>query len=236
MLSSVANTAFAVWKTLEISLPTVAEALVGRLTIERSDERLRYWAAALIRYADIDLHVVGLENVPRDHAAVFMSNHQSHYDIPILYSIFPGTLRMVAKAELFKVPIWGRAMREAGFVSVDRSGDREKAMAAMKSCARAIDSGINIWIAPEGTRSPDGKLGKLKKGGFLLARDTGADIIPIAIDGSRDILPKHSKMIVRRQKVTVTFGKTIPVAGRDTQALMDEVRAFFVAHVAGAVD
>jgi 1-acyl-sn-glycerol-3-phosphate acyltransferase len=234
MPTSVANTAFAVWKTLEISLPTVADALTGRLTIEKSNARLRSWSRALVRYADIDLTVEGLDNVPRDHAVVYMSNHQSHYDIPILYSLFPGTLRMVAKAELFKVPIWGRAMREAGFVAVDRSGDREKAVAAMRSCAKAIAGGVNIWIAPEGTRSPDGKLGKLKKGGFLLARDTGADIVPIAIDGSRDILPKHSKMIMRRQKVRVKFGPKIAVAGKDTQALMAEVRAFFVANVTGA--
>jgi 1-acyl-sn-glycerol-3-phosphate acyltransferase len=235
MLSAV-GAAYAVWKTLEISLPTVAEALVGRVTIEKSDARLRYWSTALVRYADIDLLVEGLEHVSRDHAAVYMSNHQSHYDIPILYSIFPGTLRMVAKAELFRVPIWGRAMLAAGFVSVDRSGNRENAVAAMRSCARAIASGVNIWIAPEGTRSPDGKLGKFKKGGFLLARETGADIVPIAIDGSRHILPKHSAEIVQGQKVRVKFGPKITVAGKETQALMQEVRAFFVANVTGAED
>jgi 1-acyl-sn-glycerol-3-phosphate acyltransferase len=223
-----------VWKTLQISLPTVADALSGRLTIARSDERLKSWSSALVRFADIDLSVEGMENVSRDHACVYMSNHQSHYDIPILFSIFPGTLRMVAKAELFRVPIWGRAMRDAGFVSVDRSGNRENAVAAMRQCAKAITGGINIWIAPEGTRSPDGKLGKLKKGGFLLARDTGADIVPIAIDGSRNILPKHSKVIMRRQKVRVKFGPKITVAGRDTQGLIDEVRAFLVANVTGA--
>jgi 1-acyl-sn-glycerol-3-phosphate acyltransferase len=127
-------------------------------------------------------------------------------------------------------------MRASGFVPVDRSGNREKAVAAMRTCARAIADGVNIWIAPEGTRSPDGKLGKLKKGGFLLARDTGADIIPIAIDGSRHILPKHSQRIVQGQKVRVKFGPKISVAGRETQPLMEEVRAFFVANVTGAVD
>ena len=122
-------------------------------------------------------------------------------------------------------------MRAAGFVSVDRSGDREKAVAAMRSCAKAIADGVNIWIAPEGTRSPDGKLGKLKKGGFLLARETGADIVPIAIDGSRDILPKNTKVIQRGARVRVTFGPPIAVGERELNAVMAEVRQFIVAHV-----
>jgi 1-acyl-sn-glycerol-3-phosphate acyltransferase len=235
MLEGTSALAYVVWKTAEISVPTFADAFLRRLTVDKCDERLRRWSRALVRHAEIDLTVEGLDHVPRDHACVYMSNHQSHYDIPILFAIFPGTLRMVAKAELFRVPVWGRAMREAGFVSVDRSGDREQAVAAMRRCAEALARGINIWLAPEGTRSPDGKLGKLKKGGFLLARDTGADIVPIAIDGSRDILPKHTRQINRGQKVRVRFGPRIVVAGRPLEAVVDEVRAYFIANVTGAV-
>ena len=172
----------------------------------------------------VDLTVEGLHNVPRDRACVFMSNHQSNIDIPILYSVFPGTLRMVAKAELFKVPLWGRAMKEAGFVRVTRSGDRAEAMAAMAECGDAIARGINVWIAPEGTRSLDGRVAKFKKGGFILARDAGADIVPVAIDGSRAMLPKNTRVIQRgarvnlrerRMRVRAAHEREVQHAGQD---------------------
>jgi 1-acyl-sn-glycerol-3-phosphate acyltransferase len=231
MLGSYGVSLFAVYKTLEISLPTVIEALFGRVTVERSDRRLAYWSRAIVDRAQIRLEVSGQENIPQERACVYMSNHQSHFDIPILYAVFPRTLRMVAKAELFRVPIFGQALRNAGFVSVDRSGDRAQAVAAMRSCGEALGRGINIWMAPEGTRSPDGKLGKLKKGGFMLARDAGADIVPIAIDGSRAILPKNTRVVNLGAKVRVIFGKPIVTKGRPLPEVMAEVKAFFEAHV-----
>jgi 1-acyl-sn-glycerol-3-phosphate acyltransferase len=231
MLGSYGVSLFAVYKTLEISLPTVIEALVGRVSVERSDRRLAGWSRAIVERADIRLEVVGQEHIPRGRACVYMSNHQSHFDIPILYAVFPSTLRMVAKAELFRVPIFGRALRNAGFVSVDRSGDREQAMAAMRSCADALSRGINIWLAPEGTRSVDGTLGKFKKGGFMLARDAGAEIVPIAIDGSRAILPKNTTVVQRGVHVRVIFGAPIATQGRPLPEVMSEVKAFMVAHV-----
>jgi 1-acyl-sn-glycerol-3-phosphate acyltransferase len=224
-------TVYAVYKTLAISLPTVVEALAGRLSVERCDERLHDWSHAIIKQAGVELTVEGLDKVPRDHACIFMSNHQSHFDIPIIYVAFPGTLRMVAKAELFRVPIWGRAMREAGFVSVDRSGDRAQAMEAMRTAGEALARGVNIWIAPEGTRSPDGKLGKLKKGGFIMAQETSAPIVPLAIDGSRDILPKKTTLVRPGAVVRVTFGDPVTAVGRPIAAVMEDVRAFFAAHV-----
>ncbi|HEY2746089.1 MAG TPA: lysophospholipid acyltransferase family protein [Polyangia bacterium] len=231
MSGSVGATLYAIYKTAAISVPTVADALLGRLTIERGDRRLSDWSRSIVRRADVDLTVEGLHHVPRDRACVYMSNHQSHLDIPILYSVFPGTLRMVAKAELFKVPVWGRAMRAAGFVRVTRSGDRAGAVAAMRECGDAIARGVNVWIAPEGTRSLDGKIAKFKKGGFILARDSGADIVPVAIDGSRDILPKNTRIFQRGARVKVTFGAPVRVGGRELNDVVAETRAFIVGHV-----
>ena len=228
---SVGVTLYAIFKTAAITVPTVADALTGRLTLERADRRLADWSRNIVRRADVDLTVEGLHHVPRDRACVYMSNHQSNIDIPILYSVFPGTLRMVAKAELFKVPLWGRAMREAGFVRVTRSGDRAEAMAAMRECGEAIARGVNVWIAPEGTRSVDGRVAKFKKGGFILARDAKADIVPVAIDGSRDILPKNTRVIRRGARVRVSFGAPVSVGERELNAVMAEVRQFIVAHV-----
>ena len=231
MSGSVGATLYAIYKTAAISVPTVTDALLGRLTLERADRRLADWSRSIVRRADVDLTVEGMHNLPRDRACVYMSNHQSHLDIPILYSIFPGTLRMVAKAELFRVPVWGRAMRAAGFVRVTRSGDRAEAMAAMRECGDAIARGVNVWIAPEGTRSIDGKIAKFKKGGFILARDTGADIVPIGIDGSRDILPKNTTIFQRGARVKVTFGPPVRVANRELNDVSNEVRTFILAHV-----
>jgi 1-acyl-sn-glycerol-3-phosphate acyltransferase len=229
--SSVGLSAYAVYKTLAISLPTVAEALRGRLTVEACDLRLRDWSSRLIARTEVELDVSGLEHVPRDRACLLMSNHQSYADIPICYATFPGTLRMVAKAELFRVPIWGRAMRDAGFVAVDRSGDRQSAVASMRSAREALARGINIWIAPEGTRSPDGRIGRFKKGGFLLALDSGAPIVPLAIDGSKEVIPKHSWRIVPGGRVRVVYGPPIATAGRSIDELQAALRAFLQAHV-----
>ena len=236
MPGSVGATLYAIYKTAAISVPTVADALLGRLTVERADRRLQDWSRNIVRHADVDLTVEGLHHVSRDRACVYMSNHQSHLDIPILFSVFPGTLRMVAKAELFKVPVWGRAMRSAGFVRVTRSGDRAEAMAAMRECGEALARGVNVWLAPEGTRSIDGRIAKFKKGGFMLARDTGADIVPVAIDGSRDILPKNTRIFQRGARVKVTFGAPIAVAGRELNDVSAEVRRFIVAHVTEPTD
>jgi 1-acyl-sn-glycerol-3-phosphate acyltransferase len=228
---SVGATLYAIYKTAAITLPTFTDAMLGRLTVARADARLADWSRSIVRHADVDLTVEGLHHVPRDRACVYMSNHQSNIDIPILFSVFPGTLRMVAKAELFKVPLWGRAMKEAGFVRVTRSGDRAEAMAAMRECGEAVARGINVWIAPEGTRSLDGKVAKFKKGGFILARDAGADIVPVAIDGSRDILPKNTRVIQRGARVRVSFGPPIAVRDRELNAVIADVRQFIVAHV-----
>jgi 1-acyl-sn-glycerol-3-phosphate acyltransferase len=227
-------TAFAVWKTFFISAETVADGLVGRLSPSRCDDRLSSWGRALLTRAAVDLQVEGLENLP-SYACLFMSNHQSHYDIPILYTALPRSLRMVAKAELFKVPIWGRAMRDAGFVSVDRSGDRQQAEKAMRLVKEALKNGFNVWIAPEGTRSPDGRLGRFKKGGFILAIETDTPIVPVAISGSAGILPKKSKLLNLGVPVRVWFGKPIDPQGRSVPELMESVRSFLGSHLPQSV-
>ncbi len=229
-------TGYALWKTAAISAPTVLDALFGRMTIERGDRRLRDWAEGIVRQAQVNLTVDGLGRTPHDRACILMSNHQSHFDIPIIFAAFPRTLRMVAKAELFRVPVWGRAMRDAGFVSVDRSGDRAQAEAAMRQAGEAIARGVNVWIAPEGTRSPDGRLGRFKKGGFILAQATGAPIVPLALDGSRDILEKHSLRVRAGVRVRVTFGAPIYSKGRPIDEVMSEVKDFIAAHVTQPTD
>src|ERR1700749_3913037 len=100
--------------TLQISVPTIIEGARGTLTPEVCDERLAWWSKELVTRAEIDLHVSGRERAEQGGTFVVMSNHQSHYDIPVLYQSLPIRLRMVAKSELFKIPIWAQAMRAAG--------------------------------------------------------------------------------------------------------------------------
>ena len=213
--------------TLRISVPTILEGARGKLTPEICDERLAWWSKELVTRAEIELHVHGRERAERGGTFVVMSNHQSHYDIPVLYQALPLRLRMVAKSELFKIPIWAQAMRAAGFVELDRS-NRERAIESLERAKSALAAGTNIWIAPEGTRSRDGALGPFKHGGFHLASGAGARILPITITGTRDTLPAKGAHVTSGATVHVTVHEPIDPAafGADAgDSLVEAVRA-----------
>ena len=217
---------YTVYQVARITAPTVFEAMVGAGSRSDHDRRLHEFARRVVSRARIQLEVVGAEKVPRDRAFVYMSNHQSHIDIPVLYATVPSpSLRMVAKTELFRIPAFGRAMRVAEFVEVDR-GDRERAMDSLRRAGEILASGVSVWIAPEGHRSRDGALGPLKKGGFHLARDTGAAILPVALSGTRHVLPPDTRSMTPGVPVRVVFGTPIETNGQGIPALMDAVRAF----------
>lgn len=202
----------AVVETLRISAPTAVEAMVGRLTREACDRRLHDWSRRLVHEAAIDLAVEGQEHVPAtDETFVVMSNHQSHFDVPVLYQVFPGCMRMVAKSELYRIPVFGRGLRAAEFIEIDRK-NKERARQSIEHAKQRLKSGIHVWIAPEGTRSSSGKLGPFKKGGFVLALDTGARILPITIDGTRFVLPPHGRRVHRGKQVRVQFHPPIDAA------------------------
>lgn len=224
------ETLYALLETLSTSVATLASSGTGRLTRERTDALLGSWSEALVKHARIELSVHGRENVDWSRAYLVMSNHQSHYDIPVLFHVVPKSMRGLAKKELFRVPIWGRAMRDAGFIAIDRT-DREKAIASLKRAGRLVAEGVNLWLAPEGTRSRSGKLGPLKKGGFHLALETGTPILPIAISGTHAILPPETWTVNRGKKVTVVFGEPVVVQGKTLDEIMESVRTFFLGHI-----
>ncbi|HTQ06629.1 MAG TPA: lysophospholipid acyltransferase family protein [Polyangiaceae bacterium] len=193
----------AVFHTLRICVPTVIQSALGTLTTPTCDARLDSWSAALVRYAKIELDVSGLEHAPLDEAFVVMSNHRSHYDIPVLFqALRPRRLRMVAKAELFRVPIWAGAMRAAGFVEVNRS-NRIAAMRSLERARAAIKGGTSIWIAPEGTRGSGGELGAFKKGGFHLAAGAEARILPVTVLGTERVLPARGTHVTDGERIRV---------------------------------
>ncbi|MBI4511594.1 MAG: 1-acyl-sn-glycerol-3-phosphate acyltransferase [Deltaproteobacteria bacterium] len=224
------ETALAIFRTLTTSLGVIKDSLVGA-TPEKHDQRMHDWARYLIERAQIQVAVSG-EPVDWSRTYIVMSNHQSHFDIPVIVRAVPGRMRMVAKKELFYVPIFGQAIRAAGFVEIDRR-NREKAIASLKLAGEKIRQGTNIWIAPEGTRSLTGKLGPLKKGGFMLAKEVGAPILPMAIVGTREILPPKTRSIRRGKTVRVVFGKPIDPADKTPGEMMDEVRRFLAKHLPG---
>jgi 1-acyl-sn-glycerol-3-phosphate acyltransferase len=127
-----------------------------------------------------------------------MANHLSQFDIPVLLSGMPIQFRWLAKAELFKIPIFGRGMRGAGYISIDRS-NRQSAFQSLTRAAQIIRQGTSVVIFPEGTRSVDGRLQGFKKGGFVLAVDAGVPTIPLIIEGTHEIMPKGRWLIHPRQ-------------------------------------
>jgi 1-acyl-sn-glycerol-3-phosphate acyltransferase len=214
-----------------ITAPTLVEAARGTLDRGTVDERAHYFSRRVIELLDVDLVTTGAERVPPGRAYVYMSNHQSHLDIPMLYATLPSpTIRMLAKKELFRIPLWGQGLRAAEFIEVDRS-NHARAVQSIEQAARLLRDGVSIYLAPEGTRSRDGRIGKLKKGGFHLAIDTGTPIVPAAIRGTIDILPRGGKAMKRGQRVSVTVGAPIDVVGRGLDDLVDEVREFLVKNI-----
>ncbi len=139
---------------------------------------------------------------------IIMSNHSSLYDIPVILRAIDTSVRMIAKKELFRVPIWGRAMNTAAFIEIDR-GHSAKAIAALDLAKKKMSEGIAPWIAPEGTRSQDGRVGPFKKGGFMLGLQTDATILPVNITGTFDVLPKKTLLFTKGVDVTVTIGKPV---------------------------
>ncbi|MDQ3369998.1 MAG: 1-acyl-sn-glycerol-3-phosphate acyltransferase [Myxococcota bacterium] len=214
-----------------VTAPTIVDMARGQLARASVDERARWFGRRVIELLEIELHVTGAGRVPPERAYVYMSNHQSHLDIPMLYASLPSpTIRMLAKKELFKIPVWGRGLRAAEFVEVDRA-NHARAVASIEHAAQLVRDGVSIYLAPEGTRSRDGSIGPLKKGGFHLAIGTGAAIVPVAIEGTIDILPRGRRSMRKGQTVDVTIGAPIEVAGRDLEGLMAEVRDFLVKNV-----
>jgi 1-acyl-sn-glycerol-3-phosphate acyltransferase len=158
--------------------------------------RVAMWIAATgIRAAGIRVEVIGLEHVPAGKSCIFLCNHVSNLDPPVVLPVLPGRCSVLLKQELMKIPILGRAMKMGQFVPVERGNRVESAKASVTAAAEALASGLNILIFPEGTRSRDGRLSAFKKGPFYLAEQTLAPIVPVAISGTERMMRKGSSAI-----------------------------------------
>ncbi len=185
----------------------------------------RIWAKGILFASQIKVNVKGLKNIDPSRSYVYMSNHQSNFDIPVLLAHLPVQFRWLAKAELFKIPLFGRAMRGAGYVEIDRF-NQESAFRSIAEAAGKIKNGVSVMIFPEGTRSRDGRIRPFKKGGFILAVDAGVPIVPIILQGTWDIMEKSS-LRIKTGEVVLNIEKpiaTIRYSRENKNDLIETVR------------
>lgn len=176
-----------------------------------------------LRIAGIRWKVIGYDRLDLSGNYIFMANHVSNIDPPLLIPLLPHRVTVLVKKELFKVPILGPAMRMGDFVPIDRR-NRESAIASVREAEQTVRRGLHMVVFPEGTRSRDGKLLPFKKGPFYLALETGVPIVPITILGTEKLLPK-GKAIARPGEVDVVFHPPIyPQQHPDRDDLMNAVR------------
>lgn len=176
------------------------------------------------------VRVEGRERLPWRGAAVLVANHLSILDILVLYALF-RPFKWVAKAELFRIPIVGWNMALNDYVPI-RRGDPESVRRMMDRCRRHLARGTPVLLFPEGTRSPDGRLKAFKDGAFRLAHESGCPVIPLAVTGTAEAIPKHGLVIRRRMKATVRV--LAPIAPAD-HGSADALKAAARAAIAAAL-
>jgi len=211
--------------TIVIGITVMAAALL-RLRSGIYDWCGRAWSRWILWSAPVRVREVGREHIRRDAPQILVGNHASWFDVFAVAQAMDKPFHFVAKKELEKVPIFGTAWKAAGHISIDRS-DRERAIASLdRAAAQLREENAAVVIFAEGTRSPTGELLPFKKGAFVLAIQSGVEIVPFAVSGSRDVLPK-GRWRVRPGTITVRFGEPVPTAGlteEDRDRLTRDVR------------
>lgn len=187
------------------------------------------WGRILLMLCSTRVQVIGQENILRSKPQVFMANHQSDFDILITLAHVPGQFRWIAKKELFTIPVFGQAMRGAGYIEIDRQ-NHEKALQSLDLAALRIRQGKSVMTFPEGTRSRNGEIKPFKQGTFYLAIQSGVPIVPISIIGSGEIMPKRS-LKIKPGRIKLVIDKPISTKGytlENRQELIDKVRQVII--------
>ncbi|HEY4672160.1 MAG TPA: lysophospholipid acyltransferase family protein [Gemmatimonadaceae bacterium] len=211
--------------TVGIGLTVIIAALFGVKDKPNGlfDNAPRWWSMLVLWASGVKVRTHGLEKLPPG-PHIYASNHVSWFDVPALAKILPH-YKFVAKAELFKVPIFGPAMRSVGMIEIQRE-NRKAAFGAYDVAAERIRSGASVVVFPEGTRGRDYALRPFKKGPFVLAIAAGAPIVPIIVHGTIEIMGK-GMMWVRPGTIDVHLLEPVSTAGIDydhREALMQTVR------------
>jgi 1-acyl-sn-glycerol-3-phosphate acyltransferase len=169
----------------------------------------RMWSPAGLRLAGVRLEIETLAPLPEG-PAIYASNHESALDPWALFVAIPRSVRFLAKAELFRIPVLGRYLRLARFVPVDRR-NRARAIAALKAAADIVRGGTSLVVFPEGTRSTDGRVHAFKKGPFVLAEEARVPVVPVAISGASAVVPKD-RLRIRPGTIRVAIGPAVDPA------------------------
>lgn len=215
-LGAAITTIMSIWAIVFSVFPT-ADNKIHRLA--------SLWAKILLLICNITVKVIGEENLLRGKPQILMANHQSDFDILISLARIPVQFRWIAKKELFAIPLFGAAMRSAGYIEMDRS-NHERAMQSIDEAALSIRKGKSIMTFPEETRSRDGEIKAFKQGSFHLALKSGVPIVPVSIIGSGRIMPKRS-LRIKPGQIKMIIGKPIEVANYDIEKrheLIEKVR------------
>lgn len=186
------------------------------------------WCKLLLKILGIKIKVIQEEDLDTKRNYVFMCNHQSQLDIPVLEEVLKAyNVRFLAKKSLFDIPFFGWGIRALGYVPVERE-DPKEGLRSLLACVEKLKDGYSLVVFPEGTRSSNGELLPFKKGGFLIPLKSGTTTCPVSIWGTKDILPKGKLWFnLRNPEVRVYIGKPIEVRGltlRDKNYLLEEVR------------
>lgn len=190
-----------------------------------AQEAARHWARTAISANGSVIQVTGIENIPLSGGVLFVSNHQSNFDIPILLGFVPRDKGFIAKAELMKIPVFRMWMKALGCIIINRA-DARQSHDALTRAAERLKEGHSLVIFPEGTRSSDGKLGRFKAGSLKLALHANVPIVPVTIKGSMNIMPKGTSLI-KSARVDVIISEPViagQLPGKDIHAVTEMVR------------
>ncbi len=213
--------------TLVLASRLVVASWLRRPSLPKLCRRLgRQWARTILRWSGVRVSFEGLDEVEWDEPMVLVANHQSWFDVFALAGELPVVPRFVVKKELARIPVFGRAWQDCGHIAVDRS-DRSRAIASLRDVGDSIEEeSLALLFFPEGTRSRDGRLQPFKKGAFVLAIQNQVPVVPMAIVGSRAVMPKGSFRI-RPGHIRIRVGEPIPTRGlvhTDRNRLMQKGR------------
>ena len=201
--------------------------------------RLYFWlshffSGGILKISMVKVEKSGLDNFDHDKPYIFVSNHSSQFDIPVLQHSIPNRMGMTFKKELAKIPFFGWQLKWGPYIMIDRK-DPESALKSIEEAKEKIDKiGMSVVVFAEGTRSQNGKVQPFKRGAFYLASRSGFPIVPISISKSIKIMPK-GKFRVKGGTVKIHFDKPIPtdqlMNKKDELALMEKVRNVIIQNI-----
>ncbi len=196
-----------------------SSAIIGPIVVvlspgqpRRADPVIRFWCNAVLGAAAVRGEVIGVENLPSG-TCVFACNHQSNFDAPYIFSRLPKHIRFVAKKELYRIPLFGAAVKAMGNIRVERTGGSEVDHQAVAAAVEQVRTRTSILFFAEGTRSTDGQLRPFKKGAAILAIDAQVPLVPLAVAGAHEITPKGGLWVHSGRPLVLSVGKPIPTTG-----------------------